>query len=510
MYSKFVQVNRPVRIGNLAFVYQPRMTSNQPHNGSGNDSIAKPVNVTVTATDTQSRHKYVVPGKRPATNGSIFNTFQQYKQFADCPFSDALKTNLRNNNYDTLTDIQQQAIPPGLDRKDIMASSQTGSGKTLAFLMVIIYHLEMMVKKSTSNRISAPKALILAPTRELCVQIAAECRKFCAHTDICLVEVYGGADRKVQLQNLRAGSDIIVATPGRLTDFINRNQVILKDVRVLVLDEADRMLDMGFEPQIREIVNKLPQNTIPPRQTLMFSATFPPTIQRIARAFLQPSHVRIKIGIVGGACKDVIQSFSFKESFCEKTKYLKTYLDALRHPGLVVVFVSTKKDLNKLNDSLRRDHYPSTCLHGDMDQRAREGALHVFRTKQTPILVATDVAARGLDVEGVTQVINFDMPTNINDYVHRIGRTGRAGAVGHAMSMINHKNRIIVDDLKELLTKGHQSIPSWLTAMKSGSSCGGDTNHGSSSSACYSSDTIDNVCRPLPRYESSGTDSWDD
>jgi ATP-dependent RNA helicase DDX3X len=301
----------------------------------------------------------------------------------------------------------------------------------------------------------------LAPTRELAVQIYDEARKFCYRTGLAPVVVYGGVEVKTQLRDLERGCDILVATPGRLMQLMERGRITLRLIRLLILDEADRMLDMGFEPQIRRIVEEedMPKHD---RQTFMFSATFPKEIQRLARDFMK-DYVFLAVGRVGGAASDILQTIDFVEDR-EKPSMLIDRLNGIRD-GLILVFVETKRAADQLEYMLAQDGYPTTSIHGDRSQREREEALASFKAGRTPILVATDVAARGLDIPNVTHVINFDMPNSIDDYVHRIGRTGRVGNTGLAFAFMNEKNRPIARDLLDLLTDAHQEIPPWLATM---------------------------------------------
>lgn len=354
----------------------------------------------------------------------------------------------------------------------MMACAQTGSGKTAGFLFpVIAIMLRSGPLPEPDNRRGKGAyitALVLAPTRELAIQIYEEANKFCYCTGIRPVVVYGGANMQQQQRDLEIGADILVATPGRLVDLIERGRVRLDIVRFLVLDEADRMLDMGFEPQIRRIVQ---EEGMPfERQTFMFSATFPNEIQQLAGDFMK-DYIFVAVGRVGAASKDVTQRVEWVEQGA-KIDYVIDFLS--RAPeGLVLIFVETKRGADLLEEVLMRHNFPAASIHGDKSQKEREEALKLFKSGRAPILVATDVAARGLDIPNVTQVINFDLPSNIDDYVHRIGRTGRVGNLGCALSLMNEKNKNIAKDLFELLAENDQELPPWLERFGLGGFSGG-------------------------------------
>jgi len=386
------------------------------------------------------------------------------KEFLPDMLPAALLGNLKTLGYSKPTPVQKYSIPIGFHNRDLMACAQTGSGKTGGFLFPTIAAMlrngppEVPEHRSSSSRRRAyPMALILAPTRELASQIHEEARKFCYRTGIAPVVIYGGVDARAQLQEIQRGCDLLTATPGRLVDLIERGRVSLACVRHLVLDEADRMLDMGFEPQIRRIVED--EGMTPQRQTLMFSATFPKEIQRLASDFMH-NYLFLTVGRVGAASSDVEQKVEYVQEM-NKFEMLKHVLSDVQS-GLVLVFVETKRMADTLEWKLADEGFPTTSIHGDRTQREREAALKSFREATTPILVATDVAARGLDIKNVTQVINFDMPSNIDDYVHRIGRTGRIGATGKALSFFNEKNANVARDLIELLSENGHEIPTFL------------------------------------------------
>ena len=302
----------------------------------------------------------------------------------------------------------------------------------------------------------APSGLILAPTRELACQIHEEAVKFCYGSSLHPVVVYGGQDIRHQFRELDRGCDILVATPGRLMDFLERGRITLSGVGYVVFDEADRMLDMGFEPQIRAIVegHDLPQG----RQTLMFSATFPKEIQRLAQQYLV-SYIFLAIGRVGSSSDFITQQLEYVEDEDKQAALLRL----LPHcTGLTLIFVERKRTADALEHFLSRQGLSVSSIHGDRTQHEREAALAHFRSSRCPFLVATDVAARGLDIPHVTDVINYDMPTAIEDYVHRIGRTGRCGREGRATSFINRAGAAVVRELHDMLLENKQLVPDWL------------------------------------------------
>ncbi|KAI9911152.1 hypothetical protein PsorP6_009429 [Peronosclerospora sorghi] len=387
--------------------------------------------------------------------------------------------NLELCKYTKPTPVQKYSIPIGLAGRDMMACAQTGSGKTGGFLFPTLAAMLRVggtpppdVGYGRSRKIF-PAALILSPTRELASQIHDEAKKFCYCTGIAPVVIYGGAEVGRQLRELERGCDLLVATPGRLVDLMERGRISLSCIRFLILDEADRMLDMGFEPQIRRIVE---QEDMPrERQTFLFSATFPREIQRLASDFLR-DYIFLTVGRVGSASKDVKQTVEYIEQY-DKEDYLVRFLNQVQD-GLILVFVETKRGADFLEDMLCREGFPATSIHGDRSQREREQALASFKSGRTPVLVATDVAARGLDIDGVTQVINYDLPNNIDDYVHRIGRTGRVGNVGYALSMMNEKNRNIAREMYELMSENGQEIPAFLDQMANSGYRGGGGGRG--------------------------------
>ncbi|KAJ1423304.1 RNA helicase, DEAD-box type, Q motif [Sesbania bispinosa] len=408
--------------------------------------------------------------------------------FAEIDLGEAVNQNIQRCKYVKPTPVQRYAIPISLAGRDLMACAQTGSGKTAAFCFPIISGImrEQYVQRPRVARTAFPLALILSPTRELSCQIHDEARKFSYQTGVKVVVAYGGAPitqqvimlgHIIQLRELERGVDILVATPGRLVDLLERARVSLQMIRYLALDEADRMLDMGFEPQIRKIVEQMDMPPPGMRQTLLFSATFPKEIQGLASDFLS-NYVFLAVGRVGSSTDLIAQRVEYVlES--DKRSHLMDLLHAQREngiygkQGLTLVFVETKKGADALEHCLCVNGFPATCIHGDRTQQEREQALRSFKSGNTPILVATDVAARGLDIPRVAHVVNFDLPNDIDDYVHRIGRTGRAGKMGLATAFFNDSNLSLAKPLADLMQEANQEVPVWLTRYAARASYGG-------------------------------------
>uniref|UniRef100_W5M2C5 RNA helicase n=1 Tax=Lepisosteus oculatus TaxID=7918 RepID=W5M2C5_LEPOC len=398
------------------------------------------------------------------------------ESFSDVEMGEIIMGNISLSRYTRPTPVQKHAIPIIKSKRDLMACAQTGSGKTAAFLLPVLSQIYtegpgealQAVKSNQENgkygrRKQYPISLILAPTRELALQIYDEARKFSYRSKVRPCVVYGGADIGQQIRDLERGCHLLVATPGRLVDMMERGKIGLDYCNYLVLDEADRMLDMGFEPQIRRIVE---QDTMPPkglRHTMMFSATFPKEIQILARDFLD-EYIFLAVGRVGSTSENITQKVVWVEE-SDKRSFLLDLLNATGKDSLTLVFVETKKGADALEDFLYREGYACTSIHGDRSQRDREEALHQFRSGRCPILVATAVAARGLDISNVKHVINFDLPSDIEEYVHRIGRTGRVGNLGLATSFFNEKNSNITKDLLDILVEAKQEVPSWLESL---------------------------------------------
>lgn len=341
--------------------------------------------------------------------------------FSQLPLSAALQQKLAAAQFLTLTPIQEQAIPPALEGKDVIGTAQTGTGKTLAFLIPII---EMLDREPSRQAL----ALVLLPTRELAMQVHEQYEQLRSKALPRAALVIGGVSEKSQITGLRAGSPLVIATPGRLQDFINRKLVDLRNVKILVLDEADRMLDMGFLPAIRRIVTVLPTR----RQTLCYSATLEQSVAGLVHDYMR-NPVRVALGSVLKPAESVqLEAYEVRPG--EK-------LDALRQllygeKGQTLIFTRTKRGAQRLAKELEREGFSCALIHGDRTQSQRNGALSGFQEGRFQVLVATDIASRGLHVDDVAHVINYDLPKMAEDFIHRVGRTGRAGLQGRASSLV--------------------------------------------------------------------------
>lgn len=399
---------------------------------------------------------------------------QNVETFRDLKYTEIIRNNIALCGYDKPTPVQKYAMPIIMAGRDLMACAQTGSGKTAAFLLPIINRI---LEEGPNpdfychGRPCYPMALVLAPTRELASQIYDEAIKFSYRSVVKPVVVYGGANPMQQMEEIKQGCHILVATPGRLVDMMERGRIAFNNVKCLVLDEADRMLDMGFEPQIRRIVQSEDMPVVGTRQTLMFSATFPKKVQELARHFLE-NYIFLAVGRVGSTSENITQQIHMVEE-SDKRSFLVDLLNSsgisqngIRPDSLTLIFVETKKGADSLENYLQRQGYPVTSIHGDRSQAEREEALLAFRSGQCPIIVATAVAARGLDIPNVKHVINFDLPSDIEEYVHRIGRTGRVGNLGLASALFNcEKNKNVAPELLDLLTEAKQEVPEWLVTI---------------------------------------------
>jgi ATP-dependent RNA helicase RhlE len=341
----------------------------------------------------------------------------------------ALLEGIRVRGFESTTPIQSAVIPIALGGDDVIGCADTGTGKTAAFLLPILSRL-LKARASNPSDVGFTRVLILAPTRELCVQIEDDVQGFTYHTDLTSIAVYGGVAMDPQERALRAGADIVVATPGRLMDHQRNGAVNFHRVETLVLDEADRMMDMGFWPDVRRIVQTLPP--VGKRQTLLFSATMPDEVMRLAAEVVgTPKYVQI--GSAGGPAKSITHTVETVPA-SQKTEWLAKFLR--RTEGPVLVFVRTKSGAERLARKLASFGLRAAALHADRTQQQRSQAVEGFRSGRFHVLVATDVAARGLDIDGITHVVNFEVPSSREMYVHRVGRTGRAAATGTALTLV--------------------------------------------------------------------------
>ncbi len=353
-----------------------------------------------------------------------------------------LLRSIESAGYTTPTPIQLQAIPPVLAGRDVMGLAQTGTGKTAAFGLPLIHRLLTHPGRPAPKTV---KALVLAPTRELVSQIAGNLETYVKGTRMKVTSVVGGASINRQTRTLAHGTDILVATPGRLIDLMDRRALRLDSARFLVLDEADQMLDMGFIHALRRIAPALGT----PRQTMLFSATMPRQMTEIAAAYLDDP-VRIEAARVGKPADRIVQGVHWAESRADKIRLLKQHLSAAPE-GLALVFGRTKHGSEKLMKDLVKDGFRAVSIHGNKSQGQRERALRAFRAGEARILVATDVAARGIDIPGVSHVYNFDLPEVAENYVHRIGRTARAGADGDAVAFVSGSEIALLRQIEKLM-----------------------------------------------------------
>lgn len=391
---------------------------------------------------------------------------ESIKSFDELNVNEAIMENLKRCGYVNPTPVQKYGIPVALAGKDLMACAQTGSGKTAAFLIPIVDHILTHGISVVTHRPAFPIALIMAPTRELALQIFDDARKICFKTDILSAVIYGGTDYGSQFESLSEGVDIVVATPGRLKDMFERSWVAFERIRFLVLDEADRMLEMGFEEQIEYIVASRFTDMPSPesRQTMMYSATFPRPIQILAKRYMKKASTLLTVGRVGSTTKSITQRLTWVEEE-EKKDMLLRLLYLQEQTDLVLIFVETKREADALYTFLEKQNIPCQTIHGDRKQWERENALNAFKSGEVPILVATDVASRGLDIPNVAHVIQYDMPQGMEDYTHRIGRTGRAGNVGVATAFFNEKSRAVAAELANYLQEHEQTVPDFLTRI---------------------------------------------
>ena len=358
--------------------------------------------------------------------------------FADLGLSDELLRAVTEAGYSDPTPVQQQAIPSVLMMRDLIAIAQTGTGKTAAFVLPMI---DILGQGRTRARM--PRSLILEPTRELAAQVAENFEKYGKYHKLSMALLIGGVQMGDQVKALEKGVDVLIATPGRLMDLFERGKILLTGCELLVIDEADRMLDMGFIPDIENICTKLPTN----RQTLLFSATMPPPIKKLSDRFLSNPKT---IEVARPATTNVnIAQFLVETETRKKREVLRSLLNS-EDINTAIIFCNRKTTVRELATSLKQHRFQAGEIHGDMDQPARLRELERFKAGEINVLVASDVAARGLDVKGVSHVFNFDAPWHPDDYVHRIGRTGRAGALGRAFTFVTKEDTEAVENIEKL------------------------------------------------------------
>jgi ATP-dependent RNA helicase DeaD len=368
--------------------------------------------------------------------------------FADLGLSAPVLQALEDVGYEKPSPIQEQGVPPLLEGRDVIGQAQTGSGKTAAFGIPMVEYVD--------PEIEAVQALVLTPTRELCIQVTQALRTYGVRKGIDVVAVFGGAPIRTQQAQLRAGGHVVVGTVGRVLDLISRHSLVLTDCRYVVLDEADEMLDLGFLEDVERILALTPNS----RQTALFSATMPPPIRKLADNYLyDPVLVKVQADTL---TVDTVEQFQVEVKAPDKQEKLVEVLRAER-PDQAIVFVRTKIRCEQLYRRLRDQGMNVKALHGDMSQGARDGVMLGFKSGRVPVLVATDVAARGLDISTVTHVINFDVPTSPDVYVHRIGRTGRVGRSGRAVTFVEPRQRKELAAIEKHIKTG---IAAWIEGAK--------------------------------------------
>lgn len=360
--------------------------------------------------------------------------------FQEFGFSEGLLRSIEDKGYDEPSPIQLKSIPAILDGKDVLASAQTGTGKTAAFVLPI---LQKLTEQERPEGIRPIKALILTPTRELALQVGQSVKAYAAHLPIKQATIFGGVNAKPQIKALSRSVDILVATPGRLFDLSEQKALSLSEVEFLVLDEADRMLDMGFIQDIVRILKMIPEK----RQSLLFSATFSPEIKELTKDVLT-SPVEVKVADDNAVAENLEQNLYFLKK--SNKAQLLMYLMSSGNWEQVLIFTRTKYGADHLYEKLQDNHIPSVVIHGKKTQLVRNKALAQFKKKAVKVLVATDVAARGLDIKELPHVVNFDVPNVPEDYVHRVGRTGRAGLSGHAVTLTCDEEVLFINRIERL------------------------------------------------------------
>lgn len=395
--------------------------------------------------------------------------------FEEASVPEFLLKEINKAGFTEPTAIQSQGWPIALSGRDMIGIAQTGSGKTMAFLLPAMVHI---MAQPELKRGDGPIVLVIAPTRELACQILEECVRFGRSSGIKATCVYGGVPKGKQCRDLKDGVEICICTPGRMIDMLECRVTNLRRVTYLVMDEADRMLDMGFEPQIRSLVGQVR----PDRQTLLWSATWPKEVQALARDFLAADNCQLNIGSMElHANKNITQVMKILETDDEKLKETIKILEEQEKGALVIIFSETKKAADWLCNNLRRKGFPVAAIHGDKGQRERDYVIEQFKNGKTPIMIATDVASRGLDVKNIKTVINYEMSKDIESYIHRIGRTGRKNQEGgynqgHAITFLSTPPMKVVRDLLKIMREAEQQITPEFEAYVQSSYKGGGGN----------------------------------
>ncbi|MBV1702538.1 MAG: DEAD/DEAH box helicase [Hyphomicrobiales bacterium] len=372
--------------------------------------------------------------------------------FSELGLSDKVLQAVAASGYTTPTPIQAQAIPFAISGRDVLGIAQTGTGKTAAFTLPMISRLE-----TGRARARMPRTLILEPTRELAAQVEESFARYGINHKINVALLIGGVSFSDQEAKITRGADVLIATPGRLLDFADRGKLLLTGIEILVIDEADRMLDMGFIPDIERICKLVPFT----RQTLFFSATMPPEITKLTETFLH-NPARVEVARAASTASTITQALVTTAPGHAKRETLRRLLGSADNFKNAIIFCNRKSEVALLHQSLERHGFSAGALHGDLDQRARMAALDAFKSGQVNLLVCSDVAARGLDIPDVSHVFNFDMPTHAEDYVHRIGRTGRAGKLGTALSLVTRADQKYVDEIEKLIERKIDWLPDYV------------------------------------------------
>ena len=438
--------------------------------------INSSIGVSETATPSVTSNDTAIATTTAATTSATIT-------FADFGLDPKIQKAVLEQGYTIPTPIQAQSIPHVLAGSDLMGAAQTGTGKTAAFVLPIIQKILRHASSSASPARHPIRALVLTPTRELAVQVAENAASYSKHTDLRAAVVYGGVDMKEQVATLRSGVEILIATPGRLLDHIGSKVANLSQVEILVLDEADRMLDMGFLPDLQRIIDLIPTQ----RQTLLFSATFSPEIKKLAQSYLR-TPVTVEVARQNAAA-DTVKQVVHMVSSADKQRAIVKVLEARTLQGLsrqCIIFTNSRLGCAKLSRALERDGIKAGAIHGDKSQGERTLTLDAFKSGSIEALVATDVAARGLDIPDMPCVINHELPYNAEDFIHRIGRTGRAGSKGDAIALVDASEKRLLDDIEKLMKRklDVQPLPEGeLSPSRSASTSGSSSSSRSSYSA---------------------------